>query len=92
MSAKRATIARLARSTAHRRENFGEPFRNICRALRYLAEPEGSRQANAVGGGEPGGWRFLWLESDHGKARALEEEALHKPVTVTVLFCGSVNP
>ena len=24
--------------TSHRRENFGEPFRNICRALRTLAE------------------------------------------------------
>lgn len=24
--------------TAHRRENFGEPFRNICRALRTLAQ------------------------------------------------------
>ena len=29
---------RLVLVTAHRRENFGEPFRNICRALRTLAE------------------------------------------------------
>ena len=29
---------RLALVTAHRRENFGEPFRDICRALRTLAE------------------------------------------------------
>lgn len=28
---------RLVLVTAHRRENFGEPFRNICRALRELA-------------------------------------------------------
>lgn len=29
---------RLVLVTCHRRENFGEPFRNICRALRNLAE------------------------------------------------------
>lgn len=29
---------RLVLVTSHRRENFGEPFRNICRALRSLAE------------------------------------------------------
>lgn len=29
---------RLVLVTSHRRENFGEPFRNICRALRNLAE------------------------------------------------------
>lgn len=29
---------KLVLVTAHRRENFGEPFRNICRALKYLAE------------------------------------------------------
>ena len=29
---------RLVLVTAHRRENFGEPFRTICRALRTLAE------------------------------------------------------
>lgn len=29
---------RLVLVTAHRRENFGEPFRNICRALRFLAQ------------------------------------------------------
>lgn len=29
---------RLVLVTTHRRENFGEPFRNICRALRTLAE------------------------------------------------------
>lgn len=29
---------RLVLVTAHRRENFGEPFRNICRALRTLSE------------------------------------------------------
>ncbi len=29
---------RLVLVTAHRRENFGEPFRNICRALRDLSE------------------------------------------------------
>ena len=28
---------RLVLVTSHRRENFGEPFRNICRALRTLA-------------------------------------------------------
>ncbi len=29
---------RVVLVTSHRRENFGEPFRNICRALRTLAE------------------------------------------------------
>lgn len=29
---------RLVLVTSHRRENFGEPFRNICRALRTLAQ------------------------------------------------------
>lgn len=29
---------RIVLVTAHRRENFGEPFRNICRALRTLAQ------------------------------------------------------
>ncbi|RON36330.1 UDP-N-acetylglucosamine 2-epimerase [Pseudomonas frederiksbergensis] len=29
---------RLILVTSHRRENFGEPFRNICRALRTIAE------------------------------------------------------
>jgi UDP-N-acetylglucosamine 2-epimerase (non-hydrolysing) len=29
---------RLVLVTSHRRENFGEPFHNICRALRTLAE------------------------------------------------------
>lgn len=29
---------RLVLVTSHRRENFGEPFRNICQALRTLAE------------------------------------------------------
>lgn len=29
---------RLVLVTSHRRENFGKPFRNICRALRTLAE------------------------------------------------------
>lgn len=29
---------RLVLITSHRRENFGEPFRNICRALRALSE------------------------------------------------------
>lgn len=29
---------RLVLVTSHRRENFGEPFRNICRALRALSE------------------------------------------------------
>jgi UDP-N-acetylglucosamine 2-epimerase (non-hydrolysing) len=29
---------RLVLVTSHRRENFGEPFRNICSALRMLAE------------------------------------------------------
>lgn len=29
---------RLVLVTSHRRENFGEPFRNICRAFRTLAE------------------------------------------------------
>ena len=29
---------RMVLVTAHRRENFGEPFRNICRALRTLAQ------------------------------------------------------
>lgn len=32
------TTKRLVLVTAHRRENFGEPFRNICRALKHLAE------------------------------------------------------
>ncbi len=35
--------------------------------------------------GESGSWRFAWIESDNDKARALEDEALHKPVKVTVL-------
>lgn len=29
---------RLVLVTSHRRENFGEPFRNICKALRTLAK------------------------------------------------------
>lgn len=29
---------RLVLVTAHRRENFGEPFRNVCRAIRHLAD------------------------------------------------------
>jgi UDP-N-acetylglucosamine 2-epimerase (non-hydrolysing) len=29
---------RLVLVTAHRRENFGEPFLNICRAIKYLAD------------------------------------------------------
>jgi len=32
------TSKRLVLITSHRRENFGEPFRNICNALRTLAE------------------------------------------------------
>jgi UDP-N-acetylglucosamine 2-epimerase (non-hydrolysing) len=32
------TNQRLVLVTSHRRENFGGPFRNICRGLRYLAE------------------------------------------------------
>lgn len=31
-------VKRLVLVTSHRRENFGEPFRDICRALRTLAE------------------------------------------------------
>jgi UDP-N-acetylglucosamine 2-epimerase (non-hydrolysing) len=31
-------IKRLVLVTSHRRENFGEPFRNICRALQTLAK------------------------------------------------------
>lgn len=31
-------VKRLILVTSHRRENFGKPFRNICRALRTLAE------------------------------------------------------
>ena len=31
-------VKRLVLVTSHRRENFGEPFRNICRALRTLAK------------------------------------------------------
>ena len=31
-------VRRLVLVTTHRRENFGEPFRNICRALRTLAQ------------------------------------------------------
>lgn len=33
-----AGALRLVLVTAHRRENFGLPFRNICRAIRHLAE------------------------------------------------------
>lgn len=29
---------RLVMVTSHRRENFGEPFREVCRALKYLAQ------------------------------------------------------
>ncbi|KAB5619176.1 UDP-N-acetylglucosamine 2-epimerase (non-hydrolyzing) [Pseudomonas putida] len=32
------TTKRLVMVTSHRRENFGEPFRNICRALQQLAK------------------------------------------------------
>jgi UDP-N-acetylglucosamine 2-epimerase (non-hydrolysing) len=32
------TEKRLILVTAHRRENFGEPFRQICRAIRHVAE------------------------------------------------------
>ena len=34
--------------TAHRRESFGEPLENICRALAVLAAGEGSRAASVV--------------------------------------------
>lgn len=33
-----APAKRMVLVTSHRRENFGEPFRNICRALRYIAK------------------------------------------------------
>lgn len=33
---------------------------------------------------EGNSWRFSWLEDDNAKARALEDEALHKPVRVTI--------
>ena len=33
-----ASSRRLILVTAHRRENFGEPFLNICRAIRFLAD------------------------------------------------------
>ncbi|HEE9764210.1 UDP-N-acetylglucosamine 2-epimerase (non-hydrolyzing) [Pseudomonas sp. DCB_CB] len=32
------TTKRLVMVTSHRRENFGKPFRNICRALQHLAQ------------------------------------------------------
>ncbi|MFH0994525.1 MAG: UDP-N-acetylglucosamine 2-epimerase (non-hydrolyzing) [Pseudomonadota bacterium] len=32
------SASRLILVTAHRRENFGEPFLNICKAIRYLAD------------------------------------------------------
>ena len=35
---------RMVLVTSHRRENFGEPFRNICRALRKLAEDNANVQ------------------------------------------------
>ena len=35
---KRSPGKRLILVTAHRRENFGEPFVEICRAIRYLAD------------------------------------------------------
>jgi len=41
---------------------------------------EGIKKALA----ESSSWRFSWLEDDKAKARALEDEALHKPVRVTI--------
>ena len=38
LSVSVAPAKRLVLVTSHRRENFGKPFRNICRALRTLAE------------------------------------------------------
>ena len=38
LSVELDTSKRLVLVTSHRRENFGEPFRNICRALKTLAE------------------------------------------------------
>lgn len=35
---------RMVLVTCHRRENFGEPFRDVCRALRTLAERNGDIQ------------------------------------------------
>lgn len=37
LDARRGAARRLVLVTAHRRENFGEPFENICHAIRELA-------------------------------------------------------
>lgn len=61
----------------------GEPGKAY--AAYIAAVVKGDIEAIKTALGESGGWRFSWLESDHDKARALEEEALHKPVKVSVL-------
>lgn len=61
----------------------GEPGKAYAAYIAALAKGDIEAIKSALG--ESGGWRFSWLESDHDKARALEEEALHKPVKVTVL-------
>ena len=54
---------RLVLVTSHRRENFGEPFRNVCRALRALA------QANA-------GVQFLYPVHPNPNIKGVAHELL----------------
>jgi hypothetical protein len=61
----------------------GDPGKAYVGYIAALAkgDAEGVKQAL----GESSGWRFAWLDDDHQRVRALEDEALHKPVKVTVL-------
>jgi hypothetical protein len=60
----------------------GEPGKAYSAYIAAVAkgDVEGIKKALA----ESASWRFSWLEDDNAKARALEDEALHKPVRVTI--------
>ncbi len=60
----------------------GEPGKAYAAYIAALAKGDIEGVKKALG--EGGGWRFSWVEDDNAKARALEDEALHKPVKVTI--------
>ncbi len=60
----------------------GEPGKAYAAYIAALVKGDVEGVKKALG--EGGGWRFAWLEDDNAKARALEDEALHKPVKVTI--------
>lgn len=60
----------------------GEPGKAYSAYIAALVKGDVEGVKKALG--ESGGWRFAWLDGDNDRARALEDEALHKPVKVTV--------